>query len=88
MVFRTPQKMSAMVPARIIDRRSTTRPFSTNTIARAHAWSERAFACPAPSPLPLAALSLCPRPCSFSLACFFVFFLVTEAEGARVGEAR
>ena len=62
MVFRTPQKMSAMVPARIIDRRSTTRPFSTNTIARAHAWSERAFASPALSK----ALS------------HFIFFLVTE----------
>ena len=76
MVFRTPQKMSAMVPARIIDRRSTTRPFSTNTIARAHAWSERAFACPAP-----------PSPGSGSKALsHFIFFLVTERR-ARVGEA-
>lgn len=31
-VFRSPQKMSEIVPARIMERRSTTRPFSTNTI--------------------------------------------------------
>lgn len=33
MVLRRPQKMSEIVPARIIDRLSTTRPFSTKTIA-------------------------------------------------------
>jgi hypothetical protein len=32
-VLSRPQKTSEMVPARIIDRLSTTRPFSTNTIA-------------------------------------------------------
>ena len=32
MVLSRPQKMSAMVPARIMERRSTTRPFSMNGI--------------------------------------------------------
>ena len=62
------------------------------TPSRVRTRGQRGLSLALPLPLfPSRLLSLCPRPCagSFSLACFFVFFLVTEAgEGARVGEAR